>query len=254
MKTSISEQELEQFEELLKGETNPLREYVITLGQSNGSKGVMFVLYSYLKKCESAYANPAVYLGTLSSDFETAVLKARQRVPKFQINIEEYETFRNRLRPCVMPFGKYKNQTIEEIFEQDEKYLFWLSGSDSIMYIKSQTTIDIVRQYAEIAKENIVVANREASNPALELETALVERKLTVYSYKLEEVPSYSGYGNDYTETYKMKDEFGNKFVYRGKSSKLDRDTKEITLKCRVVDSFESLGVTFNKIKLTKGK
>ena len=34
--------------ESLKGKINPLREYVITLGQSNSSKGVMFVLYSYL--------------------------------------------------------------------------------------------------------------------------------------------------------------------------------------------------------------
>jgi len=72
----LNEQEIEN---LLKGDgrVNEIRNYVICMGQSSGSKGVMFVMYSELKKCESVYVNPFIYLGQLADDFENAVINAR---------------------------------------------------------------------------------------------------------------------------------------------------------------------------------
>jgi hypothetical protein len=102
--------------DILKGDVNPLRNYVITLGQTCASKGVMFVMYSYLKECNSPHVNPANYLGNLGADMQTAVANARKRVPKFEIQIEDWETVSKRLTNNTMPFGKYKGSSIESIF------------------------------------------------------------------------------------------------------------------------------------------
>jgi hypothetical protein len=242
-------------EDLLSGDINPIRDYVITLGQSSNSKGIMFVLYSVLRKPTSAYVSPLTYLGILADDIDTAIINARKRIPKFKLIIEDYETLRDRRHPLNMPFGKYKGESIETIFDKDEKYIYWLLNSDSIKYIKSNSLYEKIVEYAQIAKENIIISNKEKTNNALPIDANAVERKLTIYSAHIDD--SIFGY-NNVTYKFKMKDEFGNLYSYQGSSEifvqhfseVIHKNNIDILVKCKVSGNFEAMGLIFNKIKL----
>lgn len=240
-------------EELLKGEINPLRDYFITLGQSEGSKGVMFVLYSVAKET-TPYCNPMTYLGILADDIETAVINARKRVPKFQLEIDIDETFAKRRKPLTMPFGKYKGETLDSIFEKDEKYIYWLYNSNTVNF-KNPSILEKLADYGAIAKENIITVNKGKSNEALALDTESIERKFTVYKANCEE----SGFGyNNVIYKFRMKDEYGNLFTYQGTSrifvdkfhDFVEGKNLDVVVSCKVVGQFESMGLVFNKIKL----
>jgi len=227
--------DLEKYEDMLSGEINPIREYYITLGQSSNSKGVMFVLYSYLKKCSSPYVNPFIYLGNLGIKFETAVKNARTKVGKFQIVIEDYETLNVRRDNNTIPFGKYRGLSVEDLFDKDPKYLFWLSNNANI---KSKKLNSQLEQYRLLAKEIIIEENKEKSLDFLPLDAKKVERKLTIYKY----------FVNDFGNQYRLTDSDGNKYSYSGK--RLGENGEEITLLCKVTGGFSSMGVNFNKINL----
>jgi len=232
--------------DILKGDINPMRKYVITLGQSSASKGVMFVMYSYLKECTSPHVNPANYLGNLGADMVTAVSNARKRVPKYEILIEDWETVSKRISNNMMPFGKYKGCSIEDIFDKDENYLLWVANSESFHYIKSVGCRSLISEYSKIAKENIIESNRSKSlSKALPIEEKTNVKELTVYSI----YTGQSEWGDPY-RVVKLTDADGNKYKYNGSSSKITDETKDISLKCRISGNYESMGIIFNNLKL----
>ena len=240
----LSEQEIE---EMLKGDgrVNEIRNYVICMGQSSGSKGVMFVMYSELKKCESAYVNPFIYLGQLADDFENAVINARKKVHGFPIEVWDDETFKVRKSrnanynsdSLVITFGKYAGKTVPEIFDIDYSYLYWLANNGQF---RSPAIIDAMEQYKDIAKEMIITTNREKSNSALPIENNLVVRNVKILSTTVDIEWN--------TIKYKLIDADGNKFIYNGTAIK-NVVGESLDFKCRVANSFESMGVTFNVLK-----
>lgn len=237
----------EKLSRMLIGEVNEHRDYYITLGQSNGSKGVMFVLYSILRKCESAYVNPLTYLGILGDDIETAIINARKRIKFYEIKVDVTKTFRDRAERNLMPFGKYKGKTIEEIFDIDENYIYWLYNSDSVKYIKSNTLLQKLVDYAQIAKENIISFNKLSSKPALQIETTKTNKELTVVNIREE-----GSYYDSPIFNILLKDSEENLFKYIGSSKKLiDKNKGDvISLNCRVISNYEYLGKIYNNIKL----
>ena len=157
-----------------------------------------------------------------------------------------------------MPFGKYKGMLISEIFDIDEKYIFWLCNSDSMGYIKSNTLYDNIKQYGLIAKENIINANRDKFSELnfVNIEDTVSEKLLKVISCKLNENGFVYGYGdcnNVISYIFKLVDTDGNKYEYYGSSSKVyeQRDSNEFfKLKCKVVKHSEKMGVKYNILKL----
>lgn len=226
--------------ESLNGEINPLREYYITLGQSISSKGVMFVLYTLNKKCVSVHVNPFNYLGQLSDNLPDAIISARKKVGKFQIILDSEETFRDRKLPDVMGFGKYTGKTIEEIFDIDPKYIFWLGNKANEGQLKvNKRLLNTLNQYYLISKELVIQENKQKSKPSLPIDNQKVERILTCY--KIVNNPDYF--------LQRFKDSDGNIFQYQGRKL-VEKEGDVITLKCKVTKSFESLGIIFNKINL----
>jgi len=229
---------------ILEGDTNPLRDYYITLGQSSSSKGVMFVLYSVLKKCTSAYVNPYTYLGQLSNNLTDAVHAARKKIKTFRIDVDSEETF-ERKQSNVLGFGKYKGKTIEEIFDVDHKYIFWLSSKVNQGGFKklNKKLTNALNEYHAISKEMIVTENKAKSNPALPIDTELVERTLTCYRILTPQVEW------EEVTTQRFKDADGNTYQYKG-TRILAELNETITLKCKVTANWEALGYVFNKINL----
>jgi len=234
-------------EEILKGEDNSMRDYYITLGQSPSSKGVMFVLYSVLKKCTSAYVNPYTYLGQLSNNLNDAVTAARAKIAKFQIQVIDEETMQDRKQSDILGFGKYKDKTIEQIFDIDHGYVFWLSSAINNGTFKKKLNkklTNALNEYHAISKELIVTENKAKSKPALPIDTELVERTLTCY--KVVEPGEHDLF---MLITQRFKDADGNIYQYKGTRQLAEKD-ETITLDCKVTANWESLGMTFNKINL----
>lgn len=238
---------------ILKGEENPIRSYVICMGQSEGSKGVMFVMYSVLKKVSSPYVNPMTYMGILADDFETACINARKRCPRFQIDVWDSETFANRKtaicsnpETLVITFGKYAGLTITQIYDKDVDYLYWLAKNGTF---KSQYIAAAMGQYREICKENIIDRNKKESKNALPVEEKCSTKNLKVLSIFREE--GCYNYHDTLTFKVKMIDDAGNRYYYTGTSRTfwgVERDNA-VEFKCRVTGSFEAMGLVYNVVK-----
>lgn len=226
--------------DILNGQVNPLRTYHITTGQSESSKDVMFVLYA----CPKSSIVKPTYLGTLAINFDDAIIAARKKVPMFQIEVDTEETFSNRREVNTLPFGKYKGMTIEQVFDVDPKYIFWLSGSDSRLYIKSKNVLQAIEQYGPIAKELIVTENKARSTSiALTVEEKSTLKTLTCYK----STPVESDFLVHAFKSY-FADADGNKYAYTG--GKKFEVGATVDIKCKIVSNYEALGILFNVIKL----
>jgi len=241
---------------IVKGEKSEYVDYLITLGMTCQSKGVMFVLYSYHKKVINPRVNPYTYLGLLGGDLETACINARKRIKRLELQICDQETMRDRQKTyaydpttIIIPFGKYKGLSIAELYDTDVNYLFWLANNGTF---KTQYLINAMDQYREICHETICAANKSKSTSvALPLEDKATLKKLKIYSYKREEIKSY-GYVKNILFSVKLIDADGNKFNYWGSSKVFENKGKndEIEFKSRITETYNSMGIAFNVLKI----
>lgn len=245
-KTAIMEL-TEKMQELLQGEQHPNMDFVICLGQSDGSKGVLFTMYAFRKNAVSQYANVQNYMGNLADDLENAIVAARRKIKHYAIQIWNDETFRTRKIASIDPtieFGKYKGSTVSQIFDKDVDYLFWLSRKGNF---KAKYMRDVMAQYGELSKCLIVERNTKTNKEPLEVDLKLKLRELNVLSIfegvGLNDAPLY---------TVKLTDEEGNKFYYKGTTTQLKDVKKNDTLnfKAKLVSHFESMGITYNVLKM----
>lgn len=248
--------DMQNIDSIIAGTENDIREFVITLGQSDKSKGVMFVLYSVLKKVTSPYVNPLTYLGILGDDIETACINARKRIKNYRISVWDEETIRSRKEAIrsnpeslIIDFGKYKGLTVSELYEKDVDYLFWLANNGNF---KSKYMAAAMEQYREICKENIISRNRDMSLPALSAEGKATVKVLTITSLYAESSENpYSGRMQLYFKV-KLIDVYGNRYSYSGTSNVFDCKGKgdEVEFKSRITRSYEAMGITYNVLKI----
>ena len=108
-------------EQICQGTMRPLNsEWIVCLGQSDGSKDVMFVLYRWVK-ADAIFgtADPMNYCGPLSIDLVTACKKARERCGKMDIRLEAQE---NNKRASVILMKKYFIEENGEFIERLKKW------------------------------------------------------------------------------------------------------------------------------------
>ena len=231
---------------ILNGVDHHRFNYVITLGLTKHSKGVMFVLYAVTNphtmnaEKTNIFVYKDLYLGQLSSDFGKAVEAARAKIPKYKILVWDDTTFINR-KFNVLNFGKYNGKTVEEIFDIDQKYIFWAAKNVSP---KTKKMSELFAQYRIIERDLAIKENRTKSNGALPLDLVKTTRKLKVYSF------SHGFYPNQFQT--RLRDENGNKFSYTGKW--LDDVGEEVVFTGFVKGSFEAMGVMFNTLAIRKPK
>ncbi|MFA5300222.1 MAG: hypothetical protein WC389_18700 [Lutibacter sp.] len=221
------------FTEMLKGEIHETRRFIITSGQSEGSKDVMFVMYS-IPKVFTKYAKDT-YLGNLAIDLDEAILKARKKIGRYLIEIDVDELCGSRRQSNTFPFGKYSGKTAAEVFDIDPKYLFWASKN---MYVKSKLLADELSEYGELSKILILEENEKNTNPALPVDTVKVERKLTIVS----------NWETEWGMAQRLVDSENNIFQYDGKQ--LGNKGDKITISCKVTKNWTSMGKVINKINL----
>jgi hypothetical protein len=219
--------------EVLKGEVHETRRFLITAGQSEGSKDVMFVMYS-VPRVFNKYTKDT-YLGNLAIDLDEAILKARKKIGRYQIEIEIDELCGSRRQSNTFPFGKYSGKTAAEVFDIDPKYLFWAYNN---MNINSKLLSEELREYGELSKILILEENEKNTNPALPIDGVKVERKLTIVS----------NWETEWGTAQRLIDSENNIFQYTGKQ--LGNKGDEIIISCKVNKSWTSMGKVINKINL----
>lgn len=121
----ITDEQLQWAKEEIAKHTDPAKEkdgrfFVIEV---TGAKQRYFTFWVYLPK---SLRNPYHYMGNLSLDFETSVNKAIERTNGFPIVIDVDHTIIGKYYETHFPFGKYRNQSIDEVYQQDPKYFNWL--------------------------------------------------------------------------------------------------------------------------------
>lgn len=125
-----SEAQLEQAQAIVDANVveNGHTIYYVTLGQSENSKDVRFVLYSLNLKTGSPHVNPFQFCGVLGDDLIESCRKAKQRCGTIPIVIDfnrqnaiaEY----HRWTPDVVRFGKNYGLKLEEC---DRKFVIWVA-------------------------------------------------------------------------------------------------------------------------------
>lgn len=226
----------------IEGQKNETREFAIVLGQSEGSKGVMFVLYSFPRPNFRTKTNLPVYLGTLADDLPNAIEAAKRLAPGWEILVWENEAAqeRRKYQYGYLSFGKFKDQHIEDVLDTDPKYFWWMINN---CRFKGELK-DLVESYRDAAKSIVIKMNGDNAQPALEVGTVVEFKKLTVSS---KEDQGAFVRGAKPTLKYTMKDGEGNRFVLNTTVAETDIN------KLIVTGNFSTkMGHVFNIVKRTK--
>lgn len=153
--------------------------YIIDL---TGDKKVYFTLYKYTKPL-TGYVNPYKYIKNISIDFEKVVDKVINKLHlPILIDYKENNSplligFRKRTKEGIptLPFGKYRGNTLEEVWEKDKGYVIWfninyksddkykITEEDIILKEQSKELVNIF--FEEISEKN----RKECTSEFIEL-------------------------------------------------------------------------------------
>ena len=104
-----------------------------------GKHQVYYTLWKYSPKV-TMFENPVIYCGNLSIDIVEAAKKAKARAYRQPVYFENYETLKGLQgsRADVMTGGKYRGETIGEIYAHDPQYIIWISKNWTNLKSKKQ--------------------------------------------------------------------------------------------------------------------
>ncbi|MFW6226159.1 MAG: hypothetical protein ACOC3V_04305 [bacterium] len=170
---------LNKVDEHNKGKNFENSYYIIDL---TGDKRVYFTLYRYDKPI-SGYVNPYKYIKNISIDFEKVIDKVigRLHLPILACYDDNNSPlligFRKRTKEGVptLPFGKYRGETLEQVWDKDRGYILWfnknykkdgkykLTEEDVILLDQSNELVNIF--FEEISEKN----RKECTSEFIEL-------------------------------------------------------------------------------------
>lgn len=244
--------------------------YVIDV---TGKDQVYYTLWRFRVDPTMPYQPKPMYMGNLKTDLVPSVEEAIRRVPfktvRIELNTEgtKHHIIGNR-RPDLFRFGKYKGETIGEVYLKDPGYIAWLANQKdkgdeyAAQYgdVGPSTEFDqLLRElrdiyYVEMTKKNIESSTSKFVGNVKDR----FEGILTIYNVKTSQSQSFSGYGRGSPDTYtsfKMQDDDGNKFY----AYNLQDKTKEklevgnkIKIVGRIKEHKETLGIKFTKLSYVK--
>lgn len=190
------------------------------------------------------------FISNLSTDFMTAVEKAKKAAGRIPVVIDRTGTKAGMFQAAkseIFSGGKHRGKTIGEVFILDPTYIVWLSkedhykGNDPIM-------IDKIKYYTDLYYETITKKNREnSSSEYIGKIGDKISIEADVYLAKL--VPS--AYNNKMQMQCKLIDEKGNKYSTYDLGTKV-KDGDSVKLTAKVKAHNEYLGVKFTQIYYCK--
>jgi hypothetical protein len=235
--TKPSDEEIEEAEEYLKQGADPdwdiMKQGYISIDVS-GKYSVYYTMWRVNLKSDHFITN-------LSTDFKTAIQKAKKAAGRIPVLIDKYGTksgLFQAARAEILTFGKYRGNSLGEIFIENPQYINWLytkyDGSHNL-------PMDRLKFYNDLYFETITKKNLEESKSKY---VGKIGDKITItadiYDFSVETSPF------DGSTQYKCKliDKEENKYMTYN-IGKLLKKGDSVELLAKVKDHKELLGVKF---------
>lgn len=195
------------------------------------------------------------FITNLSTDFQTAIQKAKKAAGRIPIEIDRTGTkagLFNAAKLEILSFGKYREKTLGDIFVEDPKYIIYLSQN---LEGKSKEWIEKIQYYKDLYFETIRKKNQEESISQF---VGKIGDKITIEAYIYDVKETRNDYNGKVQYECKLKDDDGNKYkTYNIGNNPVDitKSVKvgdDITLTAKVKDHKEWLGVKFTLLYFCK--
>lgn len=188
------------------------------------------------------------FITNLSTDFQTAVEKAKKAAGRIPVIIDRTGTKAGLFQAAkseILSFGKHRGETLGDIFVSDPQYLTWLYKSDKPL---GKETREKLKYYNDLYFETLTKKNLEESTSEF---IGKIGEKITidadVYNYEVKSNP----FDNKIQHSCKLIDENGNKYM----TYNLGRQVKKgdsVKLTAKVKDHKELLGIKFTVLYYCK--
>jgi len=194
--------------------------------------------------------NPSIidtyhFITNLSTDFKTAIEKAKKAAGRVPVIIDKYGTKAGMFKAAkaeILSFGKYRGSTLGDVFISNPKYILYLAQN----YVGKMS--EKIQYYKNLYFETITKKNQETSPSRFIGE---IDKKITIEADIYDVKKTISDYNGKTQYECKLKDNDGNKF----KTFNIGREVKigdDITLTAKVKDHKELLGVKFTILYFCK--
>lgn len=195
--------------------------------------------------------NQTNFITNLSTDFNTAVEKAKKITGRIPVIIDRTGTKAGLFKAHkaeILTFGKYRGRTLGDIFAEDPQYIVWLSKNYKG---KSAERAERIKYYADLYYETITKKNRDESNSEYQGE---IGSKITFEAevYSVKEI--FNDYGNKKPKpTYQCKliDKDGNKYSTYNIGGPVQKGDL-VKINARVKDHRELMGIKFTIVNYCK--
>lgn len=214
-----------------------------------GQKNCYFTLYLYKTGKVSPHVNPYKYIKNLSLDLLEAVRKVATGKGLPIILVSDVNNLpKKSVEDQKIPFGKYKGEDVEEVFDKDPQYIVWLSKNYNPTTKTGQALWETLTGYKNLYFQTLSDYNRENSrsqwvgniSQRMDLELTIISK---FSSGNLQE-PS--------NPKYLSQDEGGNLFEFW--YSKQLEIGKKIQLRGTVVKHLENLSRKVTRINRVSSK
>ena len=242
-----TDQEIEEAEEYLKKGVDPDWDNKLGYFYIDVS-GKYSVYYTFWRFNPASYNNMCQYISNLSTDFKTAIEKAKKASGRIPIIIDRYGTQAGLFQATkaeIIPFGKHRGKTLGEIFVEDPQYIQYLYKNDDG---RNSDRYERIKYYYNLYLETITKKNLEESKSKY---VGKIGEKITIDNA---DIYAYNKNVNDFGSlqySCKLIDEEGNKYS----TYNIGQDVKNgdsVTLTAKVKDHKELLGVKFTTIYYCK--
>ena len=192
----------------------------------------------------------ANFITNLSTDFQIAIEKAKKATGRIPVIIDRTGTKAGLFKAAkaeILTFGKYRGQTLGDVFVEDPKYIVWLSKNYDG---KSPERGERIKYYTDLYYETITKKNLEESKSK---HIGKIGEKIFVEGTVYDVVMSTDSFYGKTRTTYKCKlvDGDGNKFSTYNIGGKVDKGD-EVKISGKVKDHTEYLGVKFTQLNYCK--
>ena len=149
------------------------------------------------------------FITNLSTDFQTAVEKAKKASGRIPVIIDRLGTKAGLFQAAkaeILTFGKHRGKTIGDVFVEDPQYVVWLSKNDKG---KSEIMTDKIKYYTGLYFETLKEKNQKESKSQF---VGNIGEKITIIA----DVTMYNsepGNFNNIQHVCKLIDDDGNKYM-----------------------------------------
>ena len=241
--TQPSDEEIKDAEKILAEGKDPdsnMKDVGCFYIDVSGKYSVYYTFWRWNPKSANCY-----YICNLSTDFVTAVKKAAKASGRIPVVIDRFGTYAGLFQAeknKILSFGKYRGQTIGEIFVTDPQYIVYLSKD----FHGNAEMAKEIQDYKNLFFETLTKKNQEESTSKYIGEVGTkITIKATVYNFNVNQ----SAFGPQYTA--KLTDDDGNRYIAYNIGRTL-RKNDVVYMTAKVKEHKEIVGIKFTSIYYCK--